>query len=60
MTDTENTIDVVELTARLGLPADQQSTVASWANAEDGHLWTEREADELVDIWWNDDTNEMD
>jgi hypothetical protein len=51
MTDTEPTIDYVELTARLELPDHEQSAVLAWANVNPGHLWTEAEADRLVEIW---------
>jgi hypothetical protein len=51
MTDTEPTIDYVELTARLELPDHEQSAVLAWANVSQGHLWTEAEADRLVEIW---------
>jgi hypothetical protein len=51
MTDTEDTIDYVELTARLGLPASEQSAVLAWTNENADHLWTLAEADELADHW---------
>lgn len=51
MTDTENTIDIVELTARLGLPAHEQSAVLAWTNEQPDHEWTETEAEGLLDIW---------
>lgn len=58
MTDTQNTIDYVELTARLGLPDHEQSGVLSWANAAPETLWTEAEADELIGVW-NADTERI-
>jgi hypothetical protein len=51
MTNTENTIDIVELTARLGLPESEQDTVLAWTNEQFGHEWTESEVAELLDIW---------
>lgn len=59
MKDTENTIDLVELTARLGLPADQQSAVLAWTGEYSWTEWTEGEADELIGIW-NADTARID
>lgn len=49
--DTGTTIDYVELTARLGLPAHEQSAVLAWTGEDASHLWTDGEADELVGVW---------
>lgn len=49
-------VDVPELTRMIGLPADQQETVASWANAPADGPWTRAEADGLV-LAWHRDTN---
>jgi len=51
MTDTENTIDIIELTARLGLPESEAHAVLAWTNEQPGHEWTESEVAELLDIW---------
>jgi hypothetical protein len=51
MTDTEDTIDYVELTARLGLPASEQSTVLAWTGEAADTIWTIAEAERLADVW---------
>lgn len=55
MTDTEDTIDIVELTARLGLPDHEQEAVLAWTGRDADWGWTTREVDELIEIW-NADT----
>jgi hypothetical protein len=45
------TIDLPALTKLLGLPADQQSAVASFVGDPDRDSWTEAEAAELVETW---------
>lgn len=58
-------MDIVELTARLGLEPHEQSAVLAWTNETLDHEWTEREADELADVWsadierWRHDTGAM-
>lgn len=47
-------IDLPELTARLGLPAHEQSAVQAWSGEDYGHLWTEAEAAELAEQWKQD------
>lgn len=54
MTDTGETIDIAELTARLGLPADKQYAVLAWTNELPGRLWTEAEVEDLIGIWQAD------
>ncbi len=54
MTDTGNTIDYIELTARLGLPDHEQSAVLSWTNEDATATWTEDEAEELIGRWHAD------
>jgi len=49
--DTEATMDVAELTARLGLPEHEQSAVLAWTGESADHIWTETDAVELADIW---------
>jgi hypothetical protein len=53
-TDTEATIDYRELTARLGLPDHEQSAVLAWTNYGADHLYTEDEADEMIEMWHAD------
>lgn len=48
--DTQVTIDLVELTARLGHPDHDQQAVLAWTNEDEGHLWTEAEVEELIEI----------
>lgn len=48
---TEPTIDLAELTRRLGLPADQATTVAAFVGDPDRDGWTEAEAAELAEVW---------
>jgi hypothetical protein len=50
MTDTEDTIDYVELTARLGLPASEQAAVLAWTGEAADTIWTVAEAERLADI----------
>lgn len=54
MTDTGTTIDYIELTARLGLPDHDQSAVLAWINRNADHLYTEDEADLMIEIWHAD------
>lgn len=55
--DTDATLDIVELTAHLGEPADQQEAVFSFSGVLDpGHLWTGVEAEQLAGIWAADTT----
>jgi hypothetical protein len=51
MTDTEDTIDYVELAARLGLPACEQSAVLAWTGESADTIWTIAEAERLADVW---------
>jgi len=51
MTDTEATLDIVELTARLGQPANRRGAVLAWTGEDGAHEWTEREAEELAGLW---------
>lgn len=48
--DTQATIDLAELTARLGHPGHDQQAVLAWTNEDEGHLWTEAEIEELIEI----------
>lgn len=50
-TDTQDTMDIVELTAHFGLPAHEQGAVLAWANATPDTIWTIAEADELAGMW---------
>jgi len=50
-TGTQDTIDYVELTARLGLPEHEQSAVLAWTGEDAGHEWTDTEAEELAGVW---------
>jgi hypothetical protein len=49
-------MDIVELTARMGLDETDQSAVLAWTGRPVDYLWTETEADELADIWAADTT----
>lgn len=51
MTNTQNTIDYIELTARFGLPDTDQSALLAWTGEDADHEWTIAEADELAEIW---------
>jgi hypothetical protein len=52
MRDTEDTMDIVELTAHFGLPDVQQNALFGWTGEDDvARLWTAAEADELFGIW---------
>lgn len=53
MTNEERTIDLPELTARLGLAAHEQSAVQAWSGEDYGHRWTEEEAADLTKVWQN-------
>lgn len=44
-------VTLAELTKRLGLPDHEQSAVGSWTGEGFGHVWTEAEAAELIEIW---------
>lgn len=48
---TEPTIDIAELTTRLGLPADQQETVQSFTGEPAGTTWAEDDAARVVIAW---------
>lgn len=58
MSHNPKTVDVAQLTARIGLPADQQSTVGTWTGEPDlwqagswVPAWTDAEAEALVKLW---------
>ncbi len=44
-------VDLAELTKRLGLPDHEQQAVLSFSGEEPGHIWTEDEADDLIQAW---------
>lgn len=50
-TDTQATLDYVELTTRFGLADHEQSAVLAWTGEGADHLWTDAEADELAGVW---------
>lgn len=52
--DTDATLDIVELTAYLGLHGDQAKTVLDWTGENADHLWTSAEAEQLAGRFWAD------
>jgi hypothetical protein len=49
MTSTEKTVDLAELTSRLGRPAHEQQGVAAFADSQGP--WTEGEAQLIERVW---------
>lgn len=47
----KGTIDLVEMTKRLGLPGEDQTAVQAFSGEDYGHMWTEAEAEELIEAW---------
>lgn len=47
----KGTIDLVEMTERLGLPGEEQTAVQAFSGEDYGHMWTEAEAEELIEAW---------
>ena len=47
----DTVIDIAALTERFGLPADQQSAVASWTGDPWGTTWSEEDAEQLHQAW---------
>lgn len=47
----QRTIDLAEMTTRLGLDQHEQTAVQAFSGEDYGHMWTEAEAEELVAAW---------